>query len=430
MVIQEKITTNLEIKSLADLRKLKAWEDGSKLKANRSELGRQLGVDRRTIEKYINGYKKPVTRKTGSQFDKHYDTIIEMLEGGIQKFTYKRILWQYMIDNHEMVGAYSSFRKYIKKKPELQAFFNKTKTVQTASAMRFETDAGKQAQVDWKEKVPFILDTGEQVLINIFVFLLSFSRFRIYRLSLSMTRDILCHYLNDSFEVIGGVPEAIIFDNMKTVMDEPRTPYRKGKINDEFANFAKDYDFEVKPCIAGRPQTKAKVEAPMKILDELLAYNGKLSFEGLIKKLAQINNRENSKYHEAYQMHPILGLGKEKDFLKPLPTVSVRNLHHIKTEQVRVNQSSLISYKSNHYSVPPEYIGKLMQIQVHDEQLCIYYDKLLVTIHTISEKKLNYLHDHYVDISKLTLPIDKKKIEQIATQNLERIGRRYDTNAL
>lgn len=56
---------------------------------------------------------------------------------------------------------------------------------------------------------------------------------------------------------------------MKTVMDEARTEYSNGKINNRFKQFADDYGFVVHPCIAGRARTKAKVEAPMKILDEI-----------------------------------------------------------------------------------------------------------------------------------------------------------------
>ena len=84
---------------------------------------------------------------------------------------------------------------------------------------------------------------------------------------------------------------------MKTVMDDPRTEYSKGKINNKFAQFAKDYGFEVKPCIAGEPEVKAKVEAPMKLLDELYAYNGLLDLVGLRNQVTKICDRENNKLH-------------------------------------------------------------------------------------------------------------------------------------
>lgn len=35
--------------------------------------------------------------------------------------------------------------------------------------VRYETGMGKQAHLDWKEAIPFILDTGEVVEVNMFV---------------------------------------------------------------------------------------------------------------------------------------------------------------------------------------------------------------------------------------------------------------------
>lgn len=98
---------------------------------------------------------------------------------------------------------------------------------------------------------------------------------------------------------------------MKTVMDEARTNYSKGKVNNTFQQFADDYGFKVRPCIAGRPNTKAKVEAPMKLLDEIRAYNGTLDYEGLYKLVSDLNNRINSTCHTSTGKIPILHLKKE-----------------------------------------------------------------------------------------------------------------------
>ena len=35
--------------------------------------------------------------------------------------------------------------------------------------VRYETDMGKQAQLDWKESIPFILDTCEIVEVNLII---------------------------------------------------------------------------------------------------------------------------------------------------------------------------------------------------------------------------------------------------------------------
>ena len=276
-----------------------------------------------------------------------------------------------------------------------------------------------------KESIDFILKNGEVININIFVLILSYSRFRIYRLSLDKTQDILFSFLNESFEAFGGVPKELLTDNMKTVMDEPRTKYSKGKINNKFQQFANDYGFKVCPCVAGRPNTKAKVEAPMKLLDEIRAYNGTLDFEELHELVTKLNNRINSSCHTSTGKIPILHLENEKDFLLDLPKEQIRNQYTITTTSVKVNCQSMISYKSNQYSVPPKYIGKRLKLQVYDNQLHVYYNTNLVTIHDIKNQKLNYHEDHYLAVTKATFNADKCDIATMAKNNLNMIGEMY-----
>lgn len=426
MLLNYELTTNLKINTLMDLNKLKQFEEESNLKVNRSQLARDMNVDRRTISKYIQGFKKKTNRSKKSQFDSFYPTIEELLAQPNKVFAYKRVLWQYLCDNYGMTGAQSSFRRYISSIPEFNAYFKeKQHTIKAPAPMRFETSPGQQAQLDWKESISFQLRNGETIVINILVLLLSYSRYRVYHLSLTKTRDVLCHLLDQSFHQIGGVPQEMLTDNMTTVMDEARTAYSKGKVNNEFQQFANDYGFKVHPCVAARPETKAKVESPMRILDEIKAYSGDLSYEELHLKLKEINERENARFHEAYQKIPILGLDKEKGSLLPLPRESIRNHYSIKTKQVKVNASSMIHYQSNQYSVPPKYIDKTLHLQVHDHQIHLYFNTLLVAVHSLSQKKLNYLEEHYIEITKRTLPFEDDKIEEIAKENLNKIGAMY-----
>ncbi|GAB6167966.1 hypothetical protein JCM1393_04260 [Clostridium carnis] len=208
-----------------------------------------------------------------------------------------------------------------------------------------------------------------------------------------------------------------------TVMDHPRTTYQSGKVNNKFQQFADDYGFKVRPCIAGRPNTKAKVEAPMKLLDEIRAYNGTLNFDELHELISKLNNRINGTCHTSTGKIPVLHL--EKDFLFALPTEQIRNQYNIITTSVKVNSQSMISYKSNQYSVPPEYIGKKLKLQVYDNQLHLYYSTNLVTIHEIKNQKLNYHNNHYLQISSLTLKNSKYEMNEIAKNNLKVIGEIY-----
>ena len=398
------------------------------MKVNKSQIARELGVDVRTVGKYLNGYVKPITRNRKSTIDNFKPIIRSLLsEESIQVFYYKHVLWQYLKDNHGLDCAQSSFRRYISNNPEFNDYFKRRKKgyISNNSSMRFETDKGQQAQLDWKENIDFVLSNGEVININIFVLILSYSRFRVYKLSLEKTQDILFSFLNESFEAFGGVPKEVLTDNMKTVMDEPRTAYRNGKTNNKFQQFADDYGFKVRPCIAGRPNTKAKVEAPMKLLDEIRAYNGTLNIDELHELVSKLNNRINSTCHTSTGKIPVLHLEKEKDFLLELPTEQIRNRYNIITTSVKVNRQSMISYKSNQYSVPPEYIGKKLKLQVYDNQLHLYYNTNLVTIHEIKNQKLNYHDSHYLQISSLTFKNNNYEMNEIAKNNLRMIGEIY-----
>src|SRR5574344_574596 len=220
------------------------------MRINTSQIARELGIDRRTVGKYINGFQKSKTRKENNCLKTHYKTVSDLLDENSQQiFYYKRVLHSYLVDNCGYKGSYRNFCTILRKYPELEQYFHKRKP----------------------SNVNNVTVTYEKIVVNVFVLLLSYSRYRGYNLSLTKTQDVLLNFLDSSFETIGGIPSEILCDNMKTIMDIPRTKKSKGVVNKKFAQFAKDYGFTVTPCMAGRPQTKAKVESPMKLLDESIA---------------------------------------------------------------------------------------------------------------------------------------------------------------
>ncbi|MBE6854023.1 MAG: IS21 family transposase [Ruminococcus sp.] len=427
MIIKKQIITYLEIHSVKDLYKLKPFLEDSTLKINKSQIARELNVDRRTVDKYINGYHKSAARISTDCITPFYEVIRELLSDRNQQvFYYRKNLWQYLTDNHSYSGTYCNFCFYIKKYEEFDSYFRKSRPSNVNQVtVRYETDMGKQAQLDWKESIPFILSTGETIDVNIFVLLLSYSRYRVYKVSLTKTQDILFSFLDEAFETFGGVPEEIVTDNMKTVMDEARTEYSEGKINIRFQQFADDYGFHVHPCIAGRPRTKAKVEAQMKILDEIRAYNGKLNYCELNELVQKINHRVNIQVNQGTGRIPLMYFQKEKAFLHSLPADSIRKLYQITNHTAKVNHSSMFHYNGCQYSVPPEYVGKHVTLQVYDGYIHVYYSMDFITIHTISKNKLNYNSEHYVDIARKAHIFKEENIANRAKENLEMIGKVY-----
>lgn len=397
-----------------------------KMKINKSQLARELGVDRRTIDKYLNGFIPKRKRNKSSKIDQYYEVIASLLsDDSKQKFYYRRVLWQYLKDNHGLDCSDSAFRAYIARTPEFKAYFDEDKRIASPKGTaRFETPPGKQAQLDWKESIPFETKDGEQIEVNVAVLLLSQSRLRVFHLSISKAQSVLFSFLTEAFEAFGGVPREVVTDNMKTVMDEARTEYSSGKVNAKFAQFAKDFNFKVKPCIAGRPRTKGKVEATMKILDEIHAYQGQLTLEELHQFVQDLCNRVNHQVHQGTGKIPIFEFKKEKNHLLQLPTVNVRDSYRIKHTLVKVNASSMISYKSNQYSVPGKYQGKRVGLQVYDDNLWIYYNMKLIAQHPISNQKLNYQESHYQEALGVSMP-KYPDITDLAKRNLAAMGEVY-----
>ncbi|MED1305538.1 transposase [[Bacillus thuringiensis] serovar konkukian] len=427
MYIKLDIPTEFEVKSLTDLPNLKNLMENLKMKVNKSQLARELNVDQRTIDKYMNGFTPKGTKKKTSKIDVHYEVIVDLLsDNSKQTFYYMRVLWQYLTDNHGLQCSQSIFRAYINRKPEFKKYFEEGKrTVSSHSGkVRYETSPGEQAQLDWKESIQFETKDGEIVYVNVAVLLLSYSRFRVFHLNISKSQSVLLSFMTEAFETFGGIPKVIVTDNMKTVMDEARTEHFSGTINNKFAQFAQDFGFKVQPCIAGRPNTKGKIEAPMKLLDEIHAYQGKFSFEELHDFVQRLCIRINQTFHQGTGKIPMFALKQEKNLLQPLPQSTIRDSYKIKHKLVKVNTSGMISYKSNQYSVPPEYQGKTVGLQVYDNQIYVYHNMKLIVQHKISQSKLNYKEEHYKKALAKSLP-KYPNIDNLAKQNLSVIGEVY-----
>lgn len=202
------------------------------------------------------------------------------------------------------------------------------------------------------------------------------------------------------------MPKELVIDNLKQFVETPRRNGKPAILTAKFDEFCKDYGITAKPCIPARAQTKGKTETQNKIVDQLKNYNGKyIDIYDMHEKLEIINTEDNQDISQATKFPRNFLLAKEKDDLMPLPRKEVRQKYHLTLNEVSVSNESLVSYKSNKYSVPKNFIGLKVGLAVQRDKLLIYYNNKVITIHQISENLLNIKKEHKLKYD------NKKEIE-------------------
>lgn len=388
------IKINYTVTTLKELKGLKLIMEANNIKPNFARLARELNCDYRTVKAHYNN-QVSYKRNKKSKYDKYYKLISELLdENNKQIFTTLKNLFRYIETTTNEKLNYNTFKSWFAKQKELSIKFKKKNSSKTT---RFETSKAKQVQIDFKEDIKFELSNGEIIEFNLFVVLLGYSRFKYVAITFAKTREVILSELTKAFMMFKGVPKELIFDNCKPLMDSARTLSSNGIINKEFTTYAADFGLTLKPCVAHRPQTKGKVEVYMKVLDEILVYNGLLSFKQLLSKISEIVDRSNSTFHQGSRAIPSLLLKQERLEFNPLPKKSIINYYLVKREARKVDKTAMISYDSNLYSLPSSFRFSKVEIEVYSSKLLIYYKGKLIRVHDITNNKLHiHKDDSYV----------------------------------
>ncbi len=379
------------------------------VKPNYSELARRWNCDYRTVKRYFEQDVVPIRKNMKpSKLDPFKTIIEEKVNLGCTASSIYEFIKKKKYD-----GKYTILREFVKS--------IKVEGEQKAT-IRFETNPGLQAQVDWKERMKMINRHGEIFEINIFLMLLGYSRTKYIELTLDRNQETLMMCMINGFRYFQGIPKEIIFDNMKTVVDQSKTNYQEAVINETFYQFSKDMGFEVWSCRAFRPQTKGKVEALAKLMSRLTPYNNEFdTLEELEEIVREVMNDINNDKSYATNKPPIRLLEKEKEYLLPLPNQELINNYFTKPITRIVTKESMITYMNNKYSLDPKYIGKIVNLEVSDSIIKIIYGKEIVATHKLSKKKFNYHQDHMVSILKSDAMKFKKdeEIEDFAKRQLK-----------
>lgn len=414
-----------QVRTIEDLRMFSnAFKKGLIVKPNIKKLAIQIGADRKTVRKALNGFVPSKTKTREKYLDSYRTDIFNLLKDDKREFDYIKHLFNFMKRENNINCSYSSFRRYIINDEELSEMFKSSNSAETFTK-RFETEAGKQAQFDLKERVPIINKNGNKMIVHVATLTLGFSRLNVRKIVPDTSYESVISFLANAFEELGGVTEELVIDNIKCLVDAPRKNGNEATLNVKFTQFLKDYNLKVFPCMPGRPQTKGKTETQNKVPSQLKNYGG--TYEDLhdVHRILEIINAEdNESISQATNLPPVFLWKHEKEQMQPLPNKEIRSNYYLKLKEVVVSNESLISFKSNKYSVPKQFIGKKVGRTIRNNRLQIYYNNKIITEHQITDKKLNIKESHNLFYAKklMTTITDNK----IILQEMEAIA--YDND--
>lgn len=281
-------------------------------------IAKQLGISRNTVKKYLNGdFDQPhyATRKSGISKLEAFKSYIHSRLANAAPVHLSAVVLLREIQSQGYQGKISLLRQYLHQYRGM---------IEPQPIVRFETQAGKQMQVDWGQM------RGGKKPLHAFVAVLGYSRALFVAITDNMRYATLeeCH--RQAFDYFQGIPHQIWYDNMKTVVIE-RDAYGEGKhrLNQSFYQFSKEIGFMPKLCKPYRPQTKGKVERMVRyvrdnfyrpLATKLSALELTLDVETAnIELMDWLNNIANQRIHDTIKVKPADRLKEEQLYLQNLP---------------------------------------------------------------------------------------------------------------
>jgi len=249
--------------------------------------------------------------------------------------------------------------------------------------IRFETPAGRQAQVDFAHfMVEFTEQPGVQHRVWLFAMVLGHSRYLWgqYVLHQDLGTVLRCHML--AFEHFGGTPHEILYDRMKTAVlgeagDDTGIVY-----NAKLIGLGAHYGFKPRACKAYRAKTKGKIERPFRyVRANFFLARSFANIEDLNRQLrVWLDTVANARLHGSTGRVVAEHFAAERACLLPLPAGRFDAV--LRTER-RVSHDGMVSVGGNLYSVPDGTVKRVLEVETTADCVRIHDVHRLVAVHAL-----------------------------------------------
>jgi transposase len=253
-------------------------------------------------------------------------------------------------------------------------------------------------------------DTGEVVPCQVFVACLPYSDYSFVMAVKSQSIGDYLYALRCCLEDLGGVPEVLVPDNLKSAIVKASS--YEPDVNRAMEDFANHYKTTVIPARARKPKDKALVENQVKLVyTRIYARLRGLTFFDLpsLNKAVKEKTREHNQTR--MQQKPYCReerfLANEKHLLQPLPQEPFE-LKYYRDLKVAKNNHIYLAQDKHYYSVPYAHIGMVAKVVYTRSMVHIYAKGQQVAVHvrdykpggyTTDKEHLCSAHRHYMDRS-------------------------------
>lgn len=238
-------------------------------------------------------------------------------------------------------------------------------------------EPGETAQVDFGEAEVII--AGKSVIAQLFVIWLGYSGATFVQAYPAATQEVFFTGHVAGFEFFGGVAREIWYDNLKIAVHKVLRG-RNRKEQDEFVSFRSHYLYQAEFCNVQAGWEKGGVEGrvgytrrnwlvPVQEFESWSALNSYLRQRCAEELARRLRGREESIGQR---------LEQERDCFLPLPAHSYPCC---KVVPVRANTLSLVTFKTNRYSVPVEHAHEKLLLRAYVERIEISNGRKVVATH-------------------------------------------------